>query len=361
MNPCLVEEKGPVLVTGGSGFIGSAVVRALAGAGYPVRALVRRTSPTRHLKELGAEPVLGDITDRASVARAMAGIDYVMHVAADYRLWVPRPEDMIRANVDGTRIVMEEARKAGIKRIVHTSSVATLALHDDGHDTTETAALAPDQAIGPYKRSKVIAERLVERMVAEDALPAVIVQPSAPVGPRDVKPTPTGRMIVDAASGLMPAFVDTGLNIVHVDDVAAGHIAALTRGRIGERYILGGDNIALAAILGEVAEEVHRRPPLLRLPFAAVIPLAYCAEFYARLFDATPFVTMDELKMARHRMFFSSAKAGSELGYRPRPHREAIRDAVDWFRSHGYLKTGLILGRRQDPDPRIPQVGGAPH
>lgn len=351
MNPSQQDIEGPVLVTGASGFVGSAVVRTLVRAGYRVRVAVRPTSPSGELRRLGVELVFADITDRQSVARAMTGIDCVIHAAADYRLWVPEPADLLRSNVEGSRIVMEEALRAGVRRVVHTSSVATLALHNDALAADETDTLEPSEAIGPYKRSKVMAERIVERMVAEQGLPAVIVQPTAPIGPGDVKPTPTGRMVVDAASGLMPAFIDTGLNIVHVDDVAAGHLAALQRGRIGERYILGGENLALSTILASIAEEAQRRPPVIRLPIAAVYPVAYFAEMYGRAFGCTPFVSLDELKMARHRMFFTTAKAREELGYSPRPHREAIRDAVQWFSEHGYLRSRR--GRWKSADPNI--------
>ena len=225
----------------------------------------------------------------------------------------------------------------GVERLVYTSSVATLALRDDGSPADETRMLGVEQAIGAYKRSKVLAERVVQDLVETGGLPAVIVNPSAPIGPRDIKPTPTGRMIVQAASGRMPAFVDTGLNLAHVDDIAAGHLAALERGRIGERYILGGENVLLADMLGDIARLVGRRAPRLRVPHAAAMPVAYAAEIMARFTGREPFATVDGLRMAKHHMFFTAAKAERDLGFRARPYREALADAIDWFREAGYL------------------------
>jgi dihydroflavonol-4-reductase len=232
---------------------------------------------------------------------------------------------------------MQEARSAGVERVVYTSSVATLALRADGSPADETVPLSAEEGIGAYKRSKIAAERLVEAMVASDALPAVIVNPSTPIGPRDVRPTPTGRIIVEAARGRMPGFLDTGLNLVHVDDVADGHLAALKRGVIGERYILGGENVLLADMLAEIARLVGRRPPRLRFPHAAVVPVAYAAQAAAWLTGREPFTTLDGIRMAKHRMFFTAAKAERDLGFHPRPYREALADAIRWFRAAGYL------------------------
>jgi dihydroflavonol-4-reductase len=232
--------------------------------------------------------------------------------------------------------VTEAAKATGAERVVYTSSVATLKLREDGVPADESAPLSEDEAIGAYKRSKVAAERLVERMI-EEGLPAVIVNPSTPVGPRDRRPTPTGRMIVEAASGRMPAFVDTGLNLVHVDDVAGGHLAALRHGRIGQRYILGGENMTLAELLGRIARLVGRSPPLLRLPRAPLYPLAYLAELAAHVTKREPLLTLDGLRMSKQRMFFTSTKAERELGYRARPAEEGIRDAIDWFRRVGVV------------------------
>ena len=324
-----------LLVTGASGFVGSAVANAARKAGYRVRALVRRSSPRTNLQP-DDEIVVGDICDRASLAPALRGVRYLVHVAADYRLWSPVPGEIIRTNVEGTRYVMEEALRAGVERIVHTSSVATLKPRA-GAPADETCPLSEREAIGAYKKSKVVAERLVEDMVKRRSLPAVIVNPSTPIGPRDVKPTPTGRIIVECARGRMPAFVDTGLNLVHVDDVAAGHLAALRRGGIGERYILGGENVRLGAMLADIAVMVGRRPPTLRVPIAPLYPIALGAELWARLTGKAPFATVDGLRMARHYMFFDDAKARRELGYISRPYREGIADAIAWFKQAGYL------------------------
>jgi len=326
-----------VLITGGSGFVGSALVRAFLAAGYAVRVLVRAASRRENLAGLEIECVEGDMCDASAVARAMADVRYLVHAAADYRLWARDPEALLRTNVEGTRTVMRTAVAAGLERVVYTSSVATLAPRPDGEPADETVRLAEEAAIGAYKRSKVVAERLVEEMVDSAALPAIIVNPSAPIGPRDIRPTPTGRMIVAAASGRMPAFVDTGLNLVHVDDVASGHVAALERGAIGERYILGGANALLAEILAEIASIVGRSPPRVRLPRAPLYPLAAVAEALARASGREPLLSLDGLRMSKRRMFFTSAKAQRDLGYAARPYVEGLRDAVDWFRKAGYL------------------------
>ena len=330
------HRTGRVLVTGASGFVGSAVARAFGEAGYPVRALVRSSSPRVNLHN-GVDLAEGDMRDRAAVAGALKDVRYLIHVAADYRLWAPSPQEIVDTNVEGTRIVMEEALRAGVERIVYTSSVATIGLRPDDVPADESRPLAADDAPGAYKRSKVMAERLVEDMVARRDLPAVIVNPSTPVGPRDVKPTPTGRVIVEAASGRMPAFVDTGLNLVHVDDVAAGHLAALRHGRIGERYILGGENVLLSTMLADIARLVGRAPPRVKLPHALIYPVAVGAEALARITGRAPFVTRDALRMAKHKMFFTDAKARRELGYAPRPYGEGLADAVAWFRAAGSI------------------------
>src|SRR6266851_2930559 len=324
------------LVTGASGFVGSAVTRQLVEAGWRVRVLLRPSSDRRNVEGLPVEIAEGTLEDTASLTAALAGCTHLFHLAADYRLWVPDPAAMFRANVDGTRMVMECALAAGLERIVYTSSVATLGLVGGSVASDETTPSALADMIGPYKQSKFRAEEEVRRLIAEGGLPAIIVNPSTPVGPRDIKPTPTGRMIVEAASGRMPAFVDTGLNLVHVEDVAAGHLLAAERGRIGERYILGGENLSLAAILAEVASLSGRRPPRLRLPLRPLMPVAWVAEAFGRLTAKEPFVTRDGLRMARKKMYFSSAKARAELGYTPRPVREGLADAIAWFRQAGY-------------------------
>jgi dihydroflavonol-4-reductase len=331
-------KPGRVLVTGAAGFVGSALVRAFLASGYPVRALARPRGPRINLTGLEIETVEGDICDAAAVGRAVAGVRYVAHAAADYRLWARDPEAMVRTNVEGTRTVMRAALSAGVERIVYTSSVATLAPRADGQAADETLPLAEAAAIGAYKRSKVIAERLVEAMAARDALPAVIVNPSTPIGPRDIRPTPTGQMVIAAARGRMRAFVDTGLNLVHVDDVAAGHLAALERGAVGERYILGGQNVLLPDMLSDIALIVRREAPRFRLPRGPLYPLAAIAGMIAAVTGREPLLTLDGLRMSKQRMFFSSAKAERELGFRARPYVEGLRAAIDWFREVGYLR-----------------------
>jgi dihydroflavonol-4-reductase len=325
------------LVTGATGLVGSAVARALLARGDRVRVLARPNSNRRNLAGLSVEIAEGAMEDPRSLAHAVAGCRYVYHVAADYRIWVPDPAPMFRANVEGTRDLMTAALEAGAERVIYTSSVATLGLLPGGSADEETPSGIEDM-IGPYKRSKFAAEEVVRELTRERGLPVVIVNPSTPVGPGDVKPTPTGRLIVEAARGQMPAFVDTGLNIVHVDDVAEGHLAAAERGRVGERYILGGENMTLAEILAEISEVVGRRPPRLRVPHSVLFPVAIGAELAARVTGRDPFVTLDGVRMSRKKMYFSSEKASRELGYAPRPAREAIADAVGWFKANGYLK-----------------------
>jgi dihydroflavonol-4-reductase len=326
-----------VLVTGASGFVGSAVARVLLEAGFSVRALVRGTSPRFHLADLDIEFVNGDLRDAVSVREATAGMRYVFHVAADYRLWARDRNEIYTNNIVGTRNVMEAALAEGVERVVYTSSVATLALTIGGDPSDETHPLAEEKAIGVYKRSKVAAERLVEKMIADKGLPAVIVNPSTPIGPRDVKPTPTGRIIVEAARGRMPGYVDTGLNLVHVDDVARGHLAALEHGRIGERYILGGQNVTLGDMLTDIARLTGRRPPRLKVPRRMIFPFAFGAETVARFTGREPFATMDGLRMAKYHMYFTAAKAERELGLKARPYTQALEDAIAWFRDARYL------------------------
>ena len=324
-------ERDRVLVTGASGFLGSAIANVFRDAGFTVRVMVRGTSPRTNLSEED-EVVTGDLTKPETLGPALKGARYLVPAAADYRLWAKRPQDLIDANVEGSRNIMRAALQQGVERVVYTSSVATIT---PGHD--ETHPLTPETAIGIYKRSKVLAERAVEHMVERDGLPAVIVNPSTPIGPRDVKPTPTGRIIVEAASGKMPGFVDTGLNLAHVDDVAAGHLLALRHGRIGERYILGGENVLLSRMLADIAEIVGRRPPSLRIPRLAVWPLAVGAEAVAQITGREPFVSRDALRMAAYKMFFDDSKARRELGYVSRPYRQGLVDAIGWFRQARYV------------------------
>lgn len=325
-----------VLLTGASGFLGASLARALLAEGHAVRALLREASPRHTLDGLPIEIATGDVTDAPSLAAACRGADAVIHAAADYRIFVPDPARMAAVNVAGTAQVMRAAQEAGVARIVHVSSVATLRPRADGTPATEADAAEPDAAIGPYKRSKTEAERLVEAMVAREGLPAVIVNPSTPIGPLDRRPTPTGRVILEAARGRMPAYVETGLNLVHVADCAAGVVAALDRGAPGERHILGGQDVTLAAMLGFIAAECGHRPPF-RLPRAPLVPLAFAAEAVARVTGREPMLTRDGLRMAARPMFFSSAKAARVLGHRARPWQEGVRDAIAWFRAQGML------------------------
>jgi dihydroflavonol-4-reductase len=322
------------LVTGASGFVGAAVARHLLEQGEPVRVLLRPTSDRRNVRSLPVEICEGSLQDRQSLRAALVGCRWLFHVAAVYRLWHPRPEEIYDSNVEGTRRLMEEAGEAGVQRIVYTSSVATLGLNADGTPADETTSVQLADMVGHYKRSKYLAEELVRDLARSQRLPVVIVNPSAPVGPGDIRPTPTGRLIQDAALGKMPAYVDTGLNVVHVDDVAAGHLQALHRGQPGERYILGSENLTLQEILGQVAALAGRKPPRIRLAPGLILPLAHVAQAWARLTGGgEPRLTVDGVKLSRKRMFFSSDRARRELGYTPRPAHDALRDAVAWLQA----------------------------
>ena len=324
------------LVTGASGFVGSAVARKLLAAGFDVRVLVRASSKRDNLADLPVEIVTADLDDVASLSPAVRGCNTLFHVAADYRLWVPDPASIYRTNVEGSRNLLRAAAAAGVERIVYTSSVATLGINADRSPANEFTPVGLGDMVGHYKRSKYLAEAAVRELVQEESLPVVIVNPSTPVGPRDIRPTPTGRIIVDMLRGRMPAYVDTGLNIVHVDDVAEGHVLALNHGRIGERYILGGEDMSLREILAAIAKLSGLRPPRVCLPHALVMPIAWLAEQVAGLTGVEPFATVDGVRMARKHMYFSSARAQHELGYAPRPALVGLQDAIAWFRQHGY-------------------------
>jgi dihydroflavonol-4-reductase len=324
------------LVTGATGFVGAAVARALLQEGWEVRALARKGSDRRNLRSLAVEVIEGDLADVLSLQPALAGCEALFHVAADYRLGAFDPQQLYRTNVEGTRNILDAARAAGVRRVVYTSSVATIGIPKDGSAGTEASPSTLADMIGHYKRSKFLAEE-VAREAVRAGTAVVIVNPSTPVGPGDVKPTPTGQMVFDAAAGRMPAYVDTGLNIVHVDDVASGHLLAFHRGRVGERYILGGQDMTLREILVEIARLTGRKPPNVRLPAGLVMPIAYVAEGFARVTGRSTRITVEGVRMARKRMFFSSAKAVGELGYQWRAPTLAFADAITWFRDQGLL------------------------
>ncbi|HET9835838.1 MAG TPA: hopanoid-associated sugar epimerase [Rhodanobacteraceae bacterium] len=325
-----------MLVTGATGFVGSAVVRMLLDAGQRVRALVRKTSRLDNLDGLDVETVVGDLCAPETLVAAVQGCLGVFHLAADYRMWVRHPSQVYATNVRGSRNLLLAAARAGVRRIVYTSSVATLGINPDGSPADEETPVGYKDMIGDYKRSKFLAERKVRALAKLHDLDVVIVNPAAPVGPRDIKPTPTGRLILDAARGRMPAYVDTGLDIVHVDDVAAGHWLAYLHGQPCRRYVLGGENLSLREILGRVAAISGHRPPRFRLPPDAVLPIARAAEAWARFTGREPRVTVAGVELSRKRMYFSHARATRELGYQPRPAQAALEDAVKWFDAHGY-------------------------
>ena len=326
-----------VLVTGATGFLGSAVARRLLEAGHRVRILVRPQSDRRNISGLDVELATGDLADPAGLGPALTGCTALFHVAADYRLWVRDPDQMYRINVEGSAALMRAAAAAGVSRAVYTSSVATLGIDPTGNPANEATPVSLADMVGHYKRSKFLGEEAVKAVGLETGLPIVTVNPSTPIGPRDIKPTPTGQTILMAASGRMPAYVDTGLNLVHVDDCAAGHLLAFQKGRPGERYILGGDDFSLADMQVEIAKLTGRKPARIRLPVTPLYPIAIIAEWVARLGGGEPLLTRDTLRMARKRMYFSSAKAHAELGYVTRPALQGLIDAIDWFKEAGYL------------------------
>ena len=326
------------LITGANGFLGSAVLRHLLNADHEVRALLRPGSNRDNLAGLELEVMEGDLCDSASLKKAVSSCDYLFHVAADYRLWTLNPESMYQTNVEGTHLLLQYAGDAGVQKIVYTSSVATLGIHSDRTPADEDSPVCLDDMIGHYKRSKYLAEEEVHNLIAAKQLPATIVNPSTPIGPRDIKPTPTGRIIVDCLAGKIPAYVDTGLNIAHVDDVAWGHLLALEKGEIGERYILGGEDMSLKIILGLICEIGLRKPPKINIPHNLILPVARLIEIYADFTGVEPLATVDGINMAKKYMFFSSEKAKKNLGYQSRPGKEAIADAISWFVTNSYCK-----------------------
>lgn len=322
----------PTLVTGASGFIGWHVARLLVEKGHKVRALVRESSK---LQDLDAEPVRGDLCDAQSLEKVASGCGLVYHVAADYRLWAPDAARMYRSNVDGTRNLLEAARKTGVERVVYTSTVGCIGVPEKGiGDESGTVSLA--QMTGAYKRSKYLAEKVALEF-AHSGFPVVIVNPTAPVGDHDVKPTPTGKIVLDFLNGRLPAYIDTGLNLVDVKDVAEGHRLACELGTPGERYILGCENLTLGQILERLAAITGRKAPAIKLPYAVAYAAGVVTTGWSRISGNPPLAPLDAVRMAKKKMFVSHDKAGRELGYRPRPVNSALQRSVDWFSANGYV------------------------
>lgn len=316
--------------------MGSHVAHALAAQGADLRLLVRPASDTRNIRDLKADHIVGDLRDPASLEKAVAGCEVVFHVAADYRLWVPDPQQMYRANVEGTRAVLEVARRKGVRRVVYTSSVATMGFSGNRHPVDENSPVSLANMIGPYKRSKFMAEE-VAIAAARSGLDVVVVNPTTPVGERDIKPTPTGRIIVDFLKKKFPAYVDTGLNLVDVTECARGHVAALEKGRSGERYILGGENLTLKQILDKLAAITALPSPKIKLPYVVALAAGVVDEmFTGHILGREPRATIDAVRMGRKKMFVTSAKAERELGWKTIPVDGALRRATEWFRSNGY-------------------------
>jgi dihydroflavonol-4-reductase len=324
-------------LTGASGFVGSHVARALVEQGADLRLLVRAKSNTKNIDDLKAELVTGDLRDPASLEKGIAGCDVVFHVAADYRLWVPDPDEMYRANVEGTRAILEAARKNRVRRVIYTSSVATMGFTSNRRSADENSPVSLDNMIGPYKRSKYMAEQVAVE-AARSGLDAVIVNPTTPVGERDIKPTPTGRIVVDFLKKKFPAYVDTGLNLVDVKQCARGHVAALEKGRSGERYILGGENLTLKQILDKLAAITGLPSPTVRVPYVLALATGVVDEIVTgRIRGREPRATIDAVRMGRKKMFVSSTKAERELGWKCIPVDDALSGAVNWFRENGYV------------------------
>lgn len=334
------------LVTGATGFVGSHIAKQVAKTGERVRVLLRPTSRRDALEGVAVEFVEGDLRDAASLARAMQGVERVFHVAADYRLWTRRPEELYESNVEGTRALLESARRSGVKRIVYTSTVATIAVPRGSELPNEETRAELREMIGHYKRSKFMAEQEA-RKAAADGAPVVIVNPTAPIGPGDWKPTPTGKIVVDFLNGRMPAYVDTGLNLVAVEDVAAGHLLAAEKGRIGERYILGARNMTLKQILDALAAITGKAAPRMRLPHAVAMAAGYVDQVYSRLAGREPRIPVEGVKMSRHRMFVSSDKAARELGYAPGSVEKALEQSIEWYAAHGYVPMRKSAGASQ--------------
>jgi len=330
-----------VLVTGATGFIGQHVASLLVEQGDEVRVLIRTGSPVVLPSGLPVRQIPGDIRDRDACIRAARGCEGIFHVAADYRLWVPNPAEMFATNVEGTVNMMEAALRCDAQRVVYTSTVGALGIPADGAPGNEDTPVFEKNLFGPYKRSKYLAEQRVLDFAAK-GLPVVVVNPSAPVGPGDHKPTPTGKVIVDFLNRRIPAFMDTGLNLVHVKDVAMGHLLAYRKGRIGERYILGNRNLSFSEILRILGNITGLPVPVIRLPYSGVLAAAYFSEGISRwITGKEPRIPLNAVKMARKPMFFDATKAVRELGFPQTSVKQALSDAVDWFRDRKYVsRTG---------------------
>lgn len=326
-----------VFVTGATGFLGSHVARVLVEQGAKLRLLVRSSSDLRNIADLNAEQVVGDLRQPESIEKAVSGCEVVFHVAADYRLWVRDPDQMHRSNVEGTRGLLEAARKNGIRRVIYTSSVATMGFTSNGSLADENSPVSLGQMIGPYKRSKFMAEQIAIA-AGRSGMDVVVVNPTTPIGERDIKPTPTGRIVVDFLKKKFPAYVDTGLNLVDATECARGHLAALEKGRSGERYILGGENLTLKQILDRLAAITGLPSPRMKVPYAMALAAGVVDEVVTgHILRREPRATIDSVRLARKKMFVSSAKAERELGWKIIPVDDALRRAVDWFRANGYV------------------------
>jgi dihydroflavonol-4-reductase len=325
-----------VFVTGATGFVGSHVARALAAQGADLRLLVRSSSDLRNIQELQAERVVGDLRDAASLKKATAGCDVIFHVAADYRLWVRDPEQMYSSNVEGTKAILEAARENKVRRVVYTSSVATMGFQSNGHLANEDSPVSLANMIGPYKRSKFMAEEIAIQ-AGRSGMDVVVVNPTTPVGERDIKPTPTGRIVVDFLNKKFPAYVDTGLNLVDVAECARGHVAALEKGKSGERYILGGENLTLKQILDKLAAITGLPSPRMKVPYVVALATGVVDQvFTGYIRNREPRATIDAVRMGRKKMFVSSGKAERELGWKTVPVDDALRRAVEWFQANGH-------------------------
>ncbi|HKI11590.1 MAG TPA: hopanoid-associated sugar epimerase [Candidatus Acidoferrum sp.] len=326
------------LVTGAAGFLGSHVARQLVARGENVRVLMRASSSNRAISDLSLEYVTGDLRDAASLERAMDGVQRVFHVAADYRLWAKHPQDIYDSNVGGTKNVLAAAKHAGVGQLIYTSTVATIAVDRPGLPNEFTDAKL-EEMIGHYKRSKWMAEQEVLK-AAKEGLPAIVAMPTTPVGPWDWKPTPTGKIILDFLNGKMPGYVETGLNFVGVEECAAGHLLVSEKGKIGERYLLGAENLTLKEVLDTLAKITGLRAPVMKIPHGVALGVAYVESAFSRLMGKEPGIPVEGVKIARHKMFVDASRARRELGFQPGPVAAALERAVRWYQANGYVRAG---------------------